>query len=367
MWPTSTQWDEALKVSHSLTTYAEVWRRGVYTGTRLALLDGTVRGDEGSKVRRTLSASTDRVDLAPADADDFLTPVDTDLKVYSGFAYTDGSTEVVPVGVFRLESPGRASRFDALSLSGADYASVLQRARFLKPYNVAKNLHVVDVIETLAHEVLPWVDVLDLTGSNTKTTALVFDRERWDAMENLATSIGAEVAFNPEGNLVIRDVPTVADPVVFDIDTDVRTSILLDASVGLDLTGVYNAVVASSSDTDVPPVTYTLKQASGPLRWRTGFEYPRFYSSPLLKTKTQCYTAAKGILARSLAYTQTLDPTIVPNPALDIGDVITVGLPGEEHVTRVVTTFDLPLGPGAMNVAVRVSADVELAEGESLE
>lgn len=360
MYPVSARWDSAVRSSHEVVSHAEVWRNGVYTGLDLGITGGEVRLDESSKVRRTLSLTSADVDLMPDDLAATLSPVDTDLKVYSGIRFTEGDVELVPLGVFRLETPKREGLASELAIEGADYSSVLAAARFVAPWNVARDTPIVDAIAAMVRDVLPWVDVIDLTGSDAVSYGQAFERDRWDAIETLAAGIGAEAAFDADGSLVIRPTPVVDESaVVWEVDSETETAVLLDAGLALSASGVYNAVVATSSDTDRPPVTATVYQSTGPLRYRDGFKRPRFYSSPLLRSVDDCVRAARSILVRSLTASQQITPTVAPNPALDIGDTIAIALPGREPVYRVLSKAEVPLGPGPMSLEVRVEVETE--------
>lgn len=365
MYPTSARWDAAIRTSHEVVSRVEVWRGGIFTGSTLAILGGEVGLDESSNVRRTLRITSADVDLMPDDLGALLSPVDTDLKVFSGVRYTEGDTELVPMGVFRLETPSRGSLASGLDIDGADYASVLQRARFLAPWNTAKGALVTAQIAAMVTEVLPWVEVVDLTGSRAASPGAVYEVERWDAIEELSKSIGAEAAFDPDGRLVIRPTPTVSTVAAWSVDSMTESSVLLDAGVSLSTANVYNGVVATSSDSEAPPVSATVVQSTGPLRWRSGFMQPRFYSSPLLKTTADCVNAATSILVRSLAYAQTLSPVSAPNPALDVGDTLAITLPGKDPVLRVLTRASISLGLSGMPLEVRMDVDAVDLEGLS--
>ena len=221
-YPTSGRFDPALRVAHEVVCYAEVWRGQVRTtlpdgSTRLKLIDGSVTVDELSKVRRVLSMTVGNVELTPVQASDpttpnsqpstVLSPVYADIRPYLGVRYTEGDSEVVPLGVFRIEYAGQSNFMAGLQIRANDYSKVLAEARFLNPWATPAGSKVTDEIARMAVDALPNVTVVDLTGSRTATTAASWARERWDAMTKLATSIGAECFFDQVGRLVIRYVP----------------------------------------------------------------------------------------------------------------------------------------------------------------
>lgn len=365
MWPVSPQWDAAWRAGGTVVVRAEVWRDGALQtlpdgSSSLLVLGGTVTVDEASKVRRTLSMTVANTDLDPVAASDLLSPFTTDLRVWVGITLSDGSVESAPVGVFRLTSVTRSSVRQALALAGSDYSWVVAQGRFLTPWVTTAGGLVSSEIAAIAQSAVPGLPMLDLTGSRALTSAATWDREPWDAVTQLAQSLGAEPFLAQSGlQLVLRPVPRVSGSPVWSCDAGSPTANLTDVSVGLSSDGVFNAVVAASSGPGAP-VSAIAYQTTGPLAW-SRVHRPRFYSSPMLTTVEQCQSAASAILARSVAFSRQIAPSAVPNPALDVGDLITVVLPSGAQEQRVVTRITIPLGPGEMALETRVAADVSVA------
>lgn len=365
MWAVSDRWDAVWRAGGSVVTVAEVWRAGARQtlpdgSTSLQLTGGTVTVDESSKVRRTLTATVGNVDLDPVSAADLLSPFGTDVKVWSGITYADGTTELVPVGVFRITTPGRSGVLADLAVTGADYSKVLADARFLRPWVTPAGSLITDEVRRLALDAAPSLTFLNLSGSRARTAAVTFDKDRWDAVTSLAQSIGCEPYFDPNGTLVVRPVPTVTTTPVWACTSQAADANMVDVATGLSSDTVYNAVVATGATSGQAPVAAVAYQLSGPLAWSATFKRPRFYASPVLTTVQQCQSAAAAILTRSVAYSRTLSPQAVPNPALDVGDSITVTLPTGRTDVRVVTSIRLPLAPGPMALTTRVAADAGL-------
>src|SRR5690349_7138809 len=104
MYAVSDRWDAAVRSSYTPACRVEVWRNGVQVMTTdalgrsvpllLSVTGGSVRVDDSSKVRRSLSLTSSDVGLMPNDASDVLNVADTDLKVFAGVTYTEGDTEL---------------------------------------------------------------------------------------------------------------------------------------------------------------------------------------------------------------------------------------------------------------------------------
>lgn len=364
MYEVSDRFLAAVAASHEVVTRVEVWRDGAYVRD-LAVTGGTVTVDESSKVRRTLDLASSDIDLDPRVAEDLLAPFGTELRVYTGLRFTEGDTEVVPVGVFPITTAGRDGWLAELGLTADDRSRAVADSRLLAPYTPATGSTVLQAITALVTAVFPDVEVYDLTEALKATTtavpAVTYERERWDAIEALASGIGAEAFFDVEGRLIIRDVPQVAAGAapVWTIAASVDDAVLLDLETALSTERIYNAVVASSAptDPDASVVTRVVYQETGALRWRPGFQRPRFYASPLLRTAEDCVSAATAILARSLVYAQGLKVDTLPNPALASGDLVEVIRPDGTSEPRIVSRIVLPLGLGSMTVDTRVGIE----------
>jgi hypothetical protein len=368
-WDVPPDWDVARRTGYQPTAYAEVWQNGGLV-TTLDVTGGSVTCDETSKVRRTLSLPSANVELTPKDAGDLLAPFGTELRVYAGMTFTS-ITEVVPVGVFQLETVTREGWYGDLLLTGFDRAGVLAEARFLQPWNTLDGNRVVDEIAAMILAVLPSVEVYDLTGSDAVTRAAAWDRDRWDAITNLAQGIGAEVFFDQAGRAIIRPVTTVADLLAFgqtpvNVYANAPDADLLEVTPSMSRTDVYNAVVATSDQTTTPVMAIAY-QATGPMAWRTGFQKPRFFATPVVTSYDGIAAAAASILAKSLAYSRAMPFDMIPDARLDAGSLVALTTPDNETVYRILSTFSVPLGTGAMSVQTRLDGNIALAtDGSSL-
>ena len=364
----SGRWDAATRLSGNRIARCEVWRAGVSQGLTLSLSDGSVRLDERSNVRRALSVSSGDSTLMPSPVSDrALWPTDTDLQVFAGLAYPQGDSEMVPVGVFRLSSVTRSSlRSHEISIEGGDYASVLAAHGFERPWNLPAGSSVTAHIRAMVLETLPWVEVVDLTGSKRAAPAGsgAFESDRWGAIRFLADSIAADVGFDAYGRFVVKPMPTLKSEPDIVVDYGLPRSIMTDVGVSVSADRVYNSVTASSSADDVTAWA-TIRRTDGPFAWRAGYQRPRRFASPLLRSGAQCAAAARSILARSGALTEEVTPRCAPNPAVDIGDTVGVPLPGRGLLLRILSGATVPLGLGEMSLTTRTVAE-GLPETEGL-
>lgn len=372
MWAVSSRWLPALTAGYEQVSRAEVFSDGapvLVDGAPLVLTltGGSVSLSESSKVRRNLTLRAADLGLLPRAAGDALSPFGVELQVSTGPRYTEGDVELVPVGRFVLDTVASEGWGSGLSLRAGDRATAVQGAQFTSAWTANPGALVTDEIARLLWSVNPsWV-VINLTGSGALVPAgLSWTDDRWDAIGDLATSIGAEVAFDPIGRAVIRKVPDGSALSAWTIDP---TRNMVDVSRSLSRQGVSNVVVASSSDPMIPPVSGTAWVANGPLRRRPDYQVVRKYASPVLQTVDACMLAAQTVLTRSVTVAQEIVPTVYPNPALDVGDVLTVIDPdSSEPLTRVASGTTIPLGPSdqGMSVTTRVPDTLSVAAGMTI-
>lgn len=356
MWPTSARWDEQLRGAYEPTARAEVYHDGSYV-MDLALTGGDVRVSEGSRVRRQVSLTSADVDLSPEDLYDLLAPDDTDLWVWAGVRYADGDEELVPVGWYRVSSLRRPSVYGPVEVDASDYSAVMAGARFLRPWSTPANRSIVDEIALMVHDVDPTIEVIDATDMYPvpRTRSAVWERDRWDAIEAIASGAGCEAYFDPARRLIVRPVPEVTTDTapVWACDAGTETAVMLDLGQGWEDAG-YNAVVASSSAAGTSAPVTAIAYASS---WRAGVKRPRFASSPMVTTTAEALRLARAILVRSAAWQRSLSPVAAPNWALDVGDPIAVTTLDGATETRIVTDLTIPLGQGTMPISTRVAVD----------
>lgn len=341
----------ALRGPHTPYIRVRAWRDGVQVGGVLNVLDGSVTAEASpAGPRRTLS-----VEFAPAKGLwDALAPTGTKLLAYRGVRYVNGNVEQVQVGEFYIDEqsldygPG-----GGLSCTAPDLWARVQRARFETPRTTSGLA--LDNAVTLT---------LEATGGTTATLAgdftatsrkAIWERDREEAISALAHAAGAWVYIEVDGNISTRAVPSLSQPAVWTIDAS-ASGVLLDASRSRSRQRTYNVVVVSAEQTDgtapFTPVTVEDSDSASPTYTGGPFgRVPFFYSSPLITTSAQATKVGKSILRRVTGLAAQVELTNIVNPALEVGDVLHVLLPGrdgdvpvvESHLIDALTT---PLTPG---------------------
>ena len=317
-----------------------------------------VRGKISLTIADWLTRSEAAALLAPSLADLVVT-------IYLGGVGMD-------LGTFRITSASR-SRGHAWTVEADDYGRVLVDSRLVRPVSVGVGTNVLAAMSTLVTAGVPGMitSTSGAPGSVTTAADLVFERDRGQALEDLATSIGCEWYVSASNQVIVRTVPKVnAATPDWTIDPG-PTGVLTDVGEVWSTDRLYNAVVASGTEA-ASGVSAVVYQTTGPYAWSSTFRRPRFYSSPSITTAAQAETAARSILARSPILSEGITVSSVVNPALEVGDQVLVKIPAESFllpgggvemtttdVRRIVTGVSWSWPPTEpMKVSTRGAADV---------
>jgi Domain of unknown function (DUF5047) len=357
MHPVTARFLTALTASHTVVVSADAYRAGVLIQADLPILDGSVTVDAASGARRQLTLTVADPGFLPVAE---TAPYGVEITTARGIRYPDGATELVPLGVFTVETM-TATDGGPVTVTGPDRAKTVTDARFLTPHPSDTGHTVAEEIEDLVLSALPagvtaaFTNTGDLGGD--ATPSVVWDRERWDAVQELATGVGAEVFFDAAGDVALRPVPAITDPIVW-VARVGPAGALTGHTRGIGRTDTYNVVVALGERTDgAAPVRYEARDDTPTSPTYTGGPFgvvPFFYTSPLLHTAGGAEAAARALLARKRALGREVDFTAVPNPALDAGDVIAVAFTDGTLERHIVDRVTIPLTPtGLMGVTTR--------------
>ncbi|WP_327308007.1 DUF5047 domain-containing protein [Streptomyces sp. NBC_01298] len=336
MWSVSARWDPALRGALRPAARATLYPpQGDPFVARL--LSWSVTADRTAQVRRTMQAV-----LGPETVRGLagVTVQGSYLQLDVGLDYLDGSSELIPQGLFRVDAEDTQRPDGGISITAYGREKVVIDDQFVSPRTMSGS-SALDLIEALLLESVPTAVVVRRTIRDATVGRTTWESGRWKAVDgddaSLARSIGVEVWCDGRGRFVISDVPTLSDRPVWRVDAGAG-GVLVTAAASTSVEGVYNCVVATgdASDGSVPvgPVIAQDTVATSPTRVGGPFgRRVRHYSSPLLRTSGQASGAARSLLANSLGLSKGLSFTAVPNPALEPGDVVLVdnGEDAPEH------------------------------------
>lgn len=368
MWPTTPAFNEALKTNRRIATRVEVLWRGIAQTMLDVLTEGTITA-ENETVRR--SGSIKLIDpqgtLTPVTARDLLAPRGTELRLFKGL-YLPGllEPEMVPLGTLRITEPNiqRAEGGTVISIKGYDRAHVIKRSRFTDPYVVAAGTPVSTAIRDIitSRSVFP----VNVTPTSHTTPQLVFEAlsDPWEAIGQLATSIGYETFFDVLGTFVARPTPDYESQLpVWDYSPG-ELSLMLDNSRTLSDDDSYSGVIVRSEHPeittpirvevwDTDPASPTYYDPANPAASEFG-PRPFGFTSPLISTTAQAQLAGETILSRVSGLLEKVQVSALGHFGHDIGDVITAVDPETRLAgSHVIEQISQPLRRGPMTLTMR--------------
>ncbi len=367
MRPVSDVFAAAIQQSHRIAAAATVSR---YTQSlEVPVLDGTVTLDQRAAVRGRLDLTITpdpTLDLVPSDPADLLTPYGSELTVRRGIRYPDASSELVSLGVFRVQECEITDNAagQQIRVTGLDRAQVVIDARFEEPYQVPAGTNYATAIREVLAAGYPSIETA-FTATSRTTPALVAQEgdDRWAFAQEMAKAIGMDLYFDGDGVCVLVPSSTVGSSQPVATIAEGAAGVLIDVGRRWSREGTFNRVIATGENTgqaapargvatDDNPASPTLY--GGPFG-----RVPRFYVSQFLASDAQAAEAAAAILARELGTTQQVQFGAIVNPALEPGDIarITRARSGidEDHIIDQLT---IPLGPAGVMTGITRATQV---------
>lgn len=358
MWPVSHRFRSAVQAPHAVVAAAELYTAGRLTArsSELRISDGSIKVDATAATRRSfdgLSLAVPERLLPTLTKRTALDPYGNEIRLSRGIRYPDGSVELVPQGVFRLETcevvDGPVGRRE-VTISGFDRSYSISQNGWTTSYVITAGTLVTTAIAAIITNRLPGTEVVNrvVSGEVTATHVLDEDSDPWtDGVQMLALLVGAEVYFDQIGRAVIAPVPDPSPPPV----------LTLAEGPGCVITKLGRTYDASTAKNRV---IMTCENGQGvPLRAvadDTDPASPTFIGGPfgvrVLREKLNAgasqdalSAAARARLLQLCGASEQVDMEIVPNSALDAGDVVAVtrlraGLDGDLLIPQ---GFDLPL------------------------
>lgn len=312
-------------------------KRGVPYGPVIDLLPGaTVVLDETQASRRVFAGSVaNDGTLAPRVPTDALAPFGMELAVRTGIQYTDGSTETIPTGIFRLETAAM-NMLGQIDLTGNDRSIVIANAGNEQPFIMPGGQPLDEAIGRYIASKYPAMPFIPNAACHQMVlgpTPTVFpegsDENAWTDSMSLAFGFGCELFVNAEGSAILQPMP---DPTLLTpswIYTPGPANLATAGNTTLDVSpgNVYNVVVVESSGTGIPVPIQGSAEVTDP---RSPI-YPDpdgfgrrvlFYQTSQLGSVEQCNFTARQILNRFTGTATNPAFSGVPHPCHEPGDVV---------------------------------------------
>lgn len=311
---------------------------------------GSVTVDRSQAIRRTCTVTGADISLIPRTPSDELATYGARLRISRGVDYGDGTQEVVPVGVFRLDDVDGDVSQGPITLQGKDLSVIVADDKFTVPYRVTGT--VVSAVTELIHRSLPTADIIS-TIADIPIGTRIFDVEAdpWAGAQEIAAAAGAEVYANADGVFIIATLPNLlTTPPVWSIEA-AEGGAYISGNRSMTAASVNNGVLARGENTsdNVAPVSYLAvdNDPGSPTYWSGPFgRRPKFYSSSAWISTSACQNAATLLLAQAKAPNAGGDISSLPNPALEPGDVLRVAHEDGTKELHQAAAFTVPLDTG---------------------
>lgn len=364
MYAVSDEFLACLRGPHKLVSTIEVATsaRGPWSRLSYGAVECSVRISRTSDTRREMSMTLVDWLIDGVNTFETIDPYATLLRVRRGIAIPGGTAELVPLGVFRVYSTD--GNYNSLQVQGYSQEIDLTERRHPVPYRLtSKKAH--DVIATVIQDAIPGATVyVDPTLPNPTVKKYLADRDRMQPLLEVVNGIGGELACDGTGAFVVTPPADPLGTPVWSVDAG-PDGVLVEYSRKRSRKSVYNGVVAVGEDPSSgrPPVSYLAvdNDVTSPTYWYGSFgKVPRFYFSKYIYTVGQAQTVAEGLLAKARGMKAEVSLTAVPNPALDVNDVIEVRYPDGTVENHVIDDLELGLDVGSgMSIGTRGYQDEE--------
>lgn len=255
------------------------------------------------------------------------------VHAIAGSTGAGGSTVGPSSSAVIAKGGGQLGGGTSIMVHVTDLSRAIKRNVWQEPFTVASGLNYGDAIQAMVLDRLPSQTQFSIS-STTRTLpdvvvyGLTQGGDPWQDCRELAQAIGYECFFDPNGIFVFQPVPdpTVGDP-VWEFDED-SNPLVAEAVRELaddqtfnhvivigQSTSSQNAVSAEAQDTNPNSPTYILGPY-GQVTERLTFS--------LITTQDQAQDVANSILNNSLGASDQVTITVVPQPALEPGDIIKI-------------------------------------------
>lgn len=355
----------ALTGGHDVVSTVTHFNPYTSVSTVIDVADGSVALDVTQFCRRTLSLTLPNRESVFQ----VLNVPGSELTVQSGIRY--GSTvELVPAGVYRIDEQSIALNPSGdLTLTCPDRSVVLQRSRLgASRASTPSNLvwqeikALVEGAFTSSYAPFPgWATGSPDQSATAKVGAVVYDDGQRDgAISQYCTDNSLELFANASGLFVLRKIPTVAGLYGTWLVAFGANGILIDGNRDRSLADTKNAIVLTTTATDIQmaavEVANTNNPLVDPLSTLGALGFQRFDYAGNFRSTAQATAAGNTLLAQKSAVQQQVSATAITNAALDGWDQIQIiGLPSDLGNTvaesHVVQSYTMPLNNKA-NMAI---------------
>lgn len=247
-----------------------------------------------------------------------------------------------------------------VGIEAQDETVGVQLAAFINPESVVHSGSIVAEIERLLDGIIPVV-VDDAVVDGSVPSRITYEGGRIDALGSLVRALGAQYRVSSDSQLYIY--PSEPGAPVWTIEPGER-GVLVDFARAFRAQDLPNVmVVEGRSDSDDRPLIGVARETTGPLRYDGPHGLvPARRQSDILNTQAKVDAAARTYLNAAIQDRALVVPiTCLPNPALEVGDVVTLATPLGDLTGPVETMRLSGSASGLHPMQISVTVDYEQA------
>jgi hypothetical protein len=341
--------DAALSVltrSYRLHLRVESWLGEELLAETVPVAVASEEGDRGLNVPERVSLTIPRTDRgmswSPVEADHPLAANGQRLRVQLGVGVA-GEPEWFQRGWFVIHNSKADA--DTVTVNAVGLLHLIHEARLVSPFQPTGTL-----VSTLRGLIEPALTVEVDSGLTDRAVpaGINYDEDRLGAVNELLDAWPADAYVTEEGYLYVEPPATVLTAPVLTL-TNGTGGTVIEATGSSSREDGYNAAVARGTASDGGQVQGVAFDPTGPKRYGGNFNplpVPYFFASPLLTTVAQAQAAANTVLARIKRQTALrFDAQIVPHPALQLGDVVSITTDDYTDLLCTIEALRLPWTP----------------------
>lgn len=334
----------------------------------LGYLSGNVTATLTNRVSRTCTITVPDY-MYPFAADGLLAPYGNMLRAWRGIGFADGTGFRWQVFVGRIQDTVLNDN-GTCTVQAADFAADVLESRFVRPENATATNTVTTEIQRLIQDGFSPARFGNVTTFATPTRSRTWQLDRGQALDELATSVGAFWYPRADGAFNLLPYPwTVNTAPVITYSDSGTYGVVTAARAARSRAGVFNSLTVTGERLNGDPAVYALAQDANPASiTNINGNFGRRHQLLRLQTPgTQgaAQGAANDNLQRLLALTDAWSWSMPVDAALELGDAVYLDVYGRAPFIQVVASMQIPLdlsGPMRVDGRSRVAAALEGVE-----
>jgi hypothetical protein len=291
------------------------------------------------------------------------------FRVTHGINYGAGDVELIELGVYEVARGSVRIAGGDISLSLVDLWQRIDRCRFLAPYAPPSGTRA-SLIATAVNNAVPGFGIYATNDGGAYVEGdNVWDRERPQFINDMAKDGSLDVGFDAAGEFRIRKQP-VLDPAasVWTFRTGPAAN-LNTADRERPFNRDFNTVIVEPMDASQAwdQQVVQISDPTHPLHPSKVGVVPFWYKSATANDNAEALQVAVTTLQQVAGSTETVNLDALSNPALEVGDVVTIAHPATDTdpgfgAVHIIDSWSMDLATGAMSLATRSSALPALEE-----